>query len=128
MLSAARATPMKVPLEDLGIWRIDNPINMRVFNSSLSLLYENWPTPLVKLKSLSKKGVLVYAKLEEFNPFSNSIKDRTGWSMIMDALQRENLKEILYEATSTNTGIALASIGNILGKKLGFIFLKVFRE
>lgn len=91
--------------------------NLRVYNSTLKLLYEGWPTPLVKFNSLSTAERSVWAKLEGYNPFSNSVKDRIGFSMIMDALENGNLREVLYEATSTNTGIALTSIANILGLK-----------
>ncbi|MBC7129928.1 pyridoxal-phosphate dependent enzyme, partial [Candidatus Bathyarchaeota archaeon] len=86
----------------------------KVYNSTLELLYKGWPTPLVKLSSLSTEKLSVWAKLEGFNPFSNSVKDRIGWSLINDALDRGELKEIIYEATSTNTGIALTSIANTL--------------
>ncbi len=104
-------------LEELGVWRKAGREDLRVFNDTLELLYKNWPTPLVRLTSFSTEKRSVWAKLEGFNPFSNSVKDRIGWSMIMEALERGELKEILYEATSTNTGIALASIANIIGKK-----------
>jgi len=93
---------------------------LKVYNSTLELLHGGWPTPLVKLNSLSTGKRSVWAKLEGYNPFSNSVKDRIGWSMIMEALERGELKEVLYEATSTNTGIALTSIANILGVKAKF--------
>lgn len=95
-------------LEEIGVWRRADRENLRVFNDTLGLLYKNWPTPLVRLVSLSTGKRTVWAKLEGFNPFSNSVKDRIGWSMIIEALERGELKEMLYEATSTNTGIALA--------------------
>ena len=106
-----------ISLEALGLYdeSVGDPV--RVFNDTLELLYRNWPTPVVKLKSLSNSRVRVWAKLEGYNPFSNSIKDRIGWSMIMEALRRGSLADKVYEATSTNTGIALASISNILGVK-----------
>lgn len=90
---------------------------LRVYNSALELLCGGWPTPLVKLNSLSTEKRSVWAKLEGYNPFSNSVKDRVGWAMIADALERGELKEAIYEATSTNTGIAIASIANMLGVK-----------
>ena len=90
---------------------------LKVYNSTLELLYQGWPTPLVRLNSLSSKKRTVWAKLEGYNPFSNSIKDRVGYSMIMEAKKGKNLRKILYETTSTNTGIALASIANTLGIK-----------
>jgi len=104
-------------LEDLGAsWKRDRRL-LKVYESTLELLYEGWPTPLVKLSSYSSGGRAVYAKLECFNPFSNSVKDRIAWSMIVEAMEAGALKEVLYEATSTNTGIALAAIANILGRK-----------
>jgi len=112
-----RVPEINTPLEELGVWKKAGRENLRVFNNTLELLYKNWPTPFIRLTSLSTKKRSVWAKLEGFNPFSNSVKDRIGWSMIMEALERGELKEILYEATSTNTGIALASIANIIGKK-----------
>ncbi len=45
-----------------------------------------------------------------FNPYSNSIKDRVSWYMFIKAIQRGLRIEKLYEATSTNTGMALAAI------------------
>ncbi|MDW8062167.1 MAG: cysteine synthase family protein [Nitrososphaerota archaeon] len=94
--------------------------NLGVYGDTLELLYKGWPTPLVKLRSFSSDGRLVLAKLEGFNPFSNSIKDRVGWAMIMEALGKGGLREVIYEATSSNTGIALASIGAILGLRSRF--------
>ena len=111
---------INVSLNELGVWggRMEDKARVyNVYGSTLELLYKGWPTPLVKLGSLSDSGRSVWAKLEGYNPFSNSVKDRIGWSMIMDALSREKLKQILYEATSTNTGIALTSIANTLGVK-----------
>jgi cysteine synthase/O-phosphoserine sulfhydrylase/cystathionine beta-synthase len=108
---------VNVPLEELLAPEEKEARKLRVYNSTLELLYEGWPTPLVRFNSLSTTERSVWAKLEGYNPFSNSVKDRIGFSMIMDALENGNLKELLYEATSTNTGIALTSIANILGLK-----------
>lgn len=102
--------------------------NLNVYNDTLELLYKGWPTPLVRLRSFSSGNRIVLAKLEGFNPFSNSVKDRIGWSMIMEALSRGTLKDIIYEATSTNTGIALASIGNILGLKSKLFIPKTIQK
>lgn len=71
-------------------------------------------TPLVELrKVVNKAGVKVYAKLEGQNP-GGSVKDRAAYSMIKGALDRGELtKETrLVEATSGNTGIALAMIAS----------------
>jgi cysteine synthase/O-phosphoserine sulfhydrylase/cystathionine beta-synthase len=101
---------------------------LRVYDDTLSLLVENWPTPLVRLKSFSSDYIGVYAKLESFNPFSNSVKDRIGWAMIMDALSCGALGDLLYEATSTNTGIALASIANALERKIKLFIPKTIQR
>ncbi|KYH36442.1 MAG: pyridoxal-5'-phosphate-dependent protein subunit beta [Candidatus Bathyarchaeota archaeon B24] len=108
---------VKVSLEELGIWGKLRGSTLNVYENTLELLYKSWPTPLVKLASVSSEGRSVWAKLEGFNPYSNSVKDRVGWSMIMTALEEGRLGDILYEATSTNTGIALTAIANILGRK-----------
>jgi len=81
------------------------------------LLYSNWPTPLVALKSLSRRSVKVWAKLEFFNPFSNSIKDRVAWYMFRRWTDEHGSIEKLYEVSSGNTGIALAAIAAAYGAK-----------
>jgi cysteine synthase/O-phosphoserine sulfhydrylase/cystathionine beta-synthase len=75
-------------LEELGFFEEISPPRLRVFNSTEELLFRNWPTPLVRLSSFSGKGVRVWAKLEFFNPFSMSVKDRVGWLMVSDLLSR----------------------------------------
>jgi cysteine synthase/O-phosphoserine sulfhydrylase/cystathionine beta-synthase len=122
--------PLKisVPLKDLIAPKDENKNHLKVYNSTLELLCEGWPTPLVKLNSVSNGKLSVWAKLEGYNPFSNSVKDRIGFSMIMEAKERGNLKEILYEATSTNTGIALTSIANILGVKAKLYIPKTIQK
>ena len=72
-------------------------------------------TPLVELKRLNpNKGVSVFAKLEGNNP-GGSVKDRTALGLIQDALDsgQINSETKLIEATSGNTGIALAMIARI---------------
>lgn len=111
--------PVKIntPLKRLFLSKRHGREALKVYNGPLELLYESWPTPLVKLNSLSTGDKSVWAKLECYNPFSNSVKDRIGWFMIKEALGEGKLEKVLYEATSTNTGIALASIANNLGLK-----------
>lgn len=108
-----------VPLEQLGIYDDINPDPMRVFGSTLELLYRGWPTPLVLLRSLSDGERRVWAKLEGFNPFSWSVKDRIGWYMFVKALEKKGgfRRKLIYEATSTNTGMALAAMAAIHGFK-----------
>ncbi|BAI79718.1 cysteine synthase A [Deferribacter desulfuricans SSM1] len=77
-------------------------------------------TPTVELKNINKNlNGKLYAKLENRNP-SFSVKDRIGYSMIMDALFNKKLKEemTIIEPTSGNTGIALAMMGASLGFKV----------
>jgi len=119
---------INVALEELLATEKKEKRNLKVFNSTLELLCEGWPTPLVKLSSLSTDNRSVWAKLEGYNPFSNSVKDRIGWSMIMEALEKGELKEVIYEATSTNTGIALTSIANILGAKAKLYMPKTIQK
>lgn len=119
---------INVPLKVLAAPKENNKMVLKVFNSTLELLYEGWPTPLVRLGSLSTERMRVWAKLEGYNPFSNSVKDRIGWAMIVEALEKGELKEALYEATSTNTGIALASIANILGIKSKLFIPKTIQK
>lgn len=74
-------------------------------------------TPLVEASHLiSKKGVKLYLKLEGDNP-AGSVKDRAAFHMINEALKRGDIKKggYLVEATSGNTGIALAFIANLFG-------------
>ena len=69
-------------------------------------------TPIVELHNINKKkGVKIYAKLEGDNP-GGSVKDRAAYGMIKAALDRGEIKagDKLVEATSGNTGIALAMI------------------
>jgi len=68
-------------------------------------------TPIVRVNKLGPKGVTLYAKLEAFNPMS-SVKDRLALGIILDAEARGVLKpgQMVVEATSGNTGIALAMV------------------
>ena len=91
--------------------------NLRVFHDVLSLITGLWPTPLVRLKSLSDSEYDVWAKLEFFNALSHSIKDRPVWYMIKKAAEEGRLGKVLYEASSGNVAIAMALLSNILGVK-----------
>jgi cysteine synthase A len=68
-------------------------------------------TPIVRINKLAPQGVAMYAKLEAFNPMS-SVKDRLALGIILDAEARGALKpgQMVVEATSGNTGIALAMV------------------
>ncbi|QGX91933.1 cysteine synthase CysM [Tatumella sp. TA1] len=77
-------------------------------------------TPLVRLQRLTVAGGgEVWVKLEGNNP-AGSVKDRAAWSMVREAELRGDITpgDTLIEATSGNTGIALAMISALLGYKL----------
>lgn len=74
-------------------------------------------TPLVEVQNiLQKKGVNLLLKLEGNNP-GGSVKDRAAYNMISEAINRKNIRkgDTLVEATSGNTGIALALMAKVLG-------------
>lgn len=68
-------------------------------------------TPIVRINRLAPEGVTMYAKLEYFNPMS-SVKDRLATAIILDAEASGALKpgQMVVEATSGNTGVALAMV------------------
>lgn len=77
-------------------------------------------TPLVEVRHINTNpNVKVYCKLEGQNP-GGSVKDRAAYGMISEALKRGDIKkgDKLVEATSGNTGIALAMIARLLGLEM----------
>ncbi|WP_289812926.1 cysteine synthase A [Arcanobacterium pinnipediorum] len=76
-------------------------------------------TPLVRINHLAGDNATVVAKLEFFNP-ANSVKDRIGVAIIDAAEASGELKPggTIVEATSGNTGIALAWVGAARGYKV----------
>ncbi|HSG58036.1 MAG TPA: cysteine synthase A [Woeseiaceae bacterium] len=68
-------------------------------------------TPVVRLNRIAPKHTDVYVKVEAFNPLA-SVKDRLAFAIINDAEQKGTLKpgQTVIEATSGNTGIALAMV------------------
>lgn len=80
-------------------------------------------TPLVRLQRLANHtSATVYAKLEGNNP-AGSVKDRPAYHMIMQAERRGDIKpgDTLIEATSGNTGIALAMVAAMRGYHIKLI-------
>jgi len=73
-------------------------------------------TPIVRINKLAPAHVRMYAKLEAFNPMA-SVKDRLALGIILDAEARGALKpgQMVVEATSGNTGIALAMVCAVRG-------------
>ncbi|MEX1200620.1 MAG: cysteine synthase A [Methylophaga sp.] len=79
-----------------------------IYNSILDTIGN---TPIVRLNHIAPKNVDMYVKVESFNPMA-SVKDRLAIAVIEDAEQRGVLKpgQTVVEATSGNTGIALAMV------------------
>lgn len=80
-------------------------------------------TPLVEITSFHQNPkVKIYAKLEGNNP-AGSVKDRPALNMIRSAIERGDIKKgyKLIEATSGNTGIALAMIASMYGMELELV-------
>jgi len=87
---------------------------MAIYNNVLETI---GGTPLIRINRLAEgKGATVLAKVESFNP-GNSVKDRIGLAIIKAAEESGDLKPggTIVEATSGNTGIALALAGATLG-------------
>ena len=76
-------------------------------------------TPLVRLRRLGSGNNTIYVKLEG-NNVAGSVKDRPAYSMVMRAAERGDIApgDTLVEATSGNTGIALAMVAAALGYEL----------
>jgi len=94
------------------------------------MLYENiletiGKTPVVKIHKLAPAGIELYVKVEAFNPMG-SVKDRLAIGIITDAEQRGALQpgQTVVEATSGNTGIALAMVCAVRG----YPFVSVMAE
>ena len=80
-------------------------------------------TPMVELRTLnSNPGVKIYAKLEGNNP-GGSVKDRPALNMMRSALDRGDINKDtqLIEATSGNTGIAMALMANLFGLNIELV-------
>lgn len=73
-------------------------------------------TPIVKLNRMAPDHVEIFVKIEAFNPMA-SVKDRLAYAIIKDARDSGELKpgQTVVEATSGNTGIALAMVCAVYG-------------
>lgn len=82
-------------------------------------------TPVIKVQKLAPEGIDIYVKAEAFNPMG-SVKDRLALGIILDAEKRGVLKpgQTVIEATSGNTGIALAMVCAVRG----YPFVSVMAE
>ena len=84
-------------------------------------------TPVVKLHRIAPAHVELYAKVEAFNP-AGSVKDRLALAIILDAEARGALKpgDTIVEATSGNTGVALAAVAAARGYKFVAVMTETF--
>jgi cysteine synthase len=95
-----------------------------IYNSILETIGN---TPVVRINRAGVAGRTIYAKVEAFNPM-HSVKDRLAFAIINDAKQRGELKEgqTVVEATSGNTGIALAMVCAALGHPFVSFMVETF--
>lgn len=84
-------------------------------------------TPVVRLHRLAPSNVALYVKVESFNP-GGSVKDRLALAIILDAERRGLLKpgDTVVEATSGNTGVALAMVCAARGYKFVATMVETF--
>lgn len=84
-------------------------------------------TPIVKINKLAPKDINIFVKIEAFNPMA-SVKDRLALGIIEDAERTGRLKpgQTVIEATSGNTGIALAMVCAVKGYKFVAVMTETF--
>jgi len=84
-------------------------------------------TPVVRINRLAPAGVEMYVKIEAFNPMS-SVKDRLALAIVLDAESRGELKpgDTVIEATSGNTGVALAMVCAARGYRFVAVMSETF--
>ena len=84
-------------------------------------------TPVVKINRLAPAHVQMYVKCEFFNPLS-SVKDRLAIAIIEDAERRGTIErgQTVVEATSGNTGIALAMVCAAKGYPFVAVMVETF--
>jgi len=93
-----------------------------IYNNILETIGD---TPVIKIQRLAPEGIDMYVKVEAANPMS-SVKDRLALGIILDAENKGLLKpgQTVIEATSGNTGIALAMVCAVRG----YPFVSVMAE
>lgn len=87
-------------------------------------------TPLIKIKyKYNGKEDYIYTKLEAYN-VTGSIKDRVAYYIIQEAYKTGELKKgmEIVEATSGNTGIALAAMGAFFRKSCSYIYARLGKQ
>ncbi|MES5816095.1 cysteine synthase A [Pseudoxanthomonas sp. Soil82] len=97
---------------------------MAIYNSILDTIGR---TPVVKLHRVAPAHVELYAKVEAFNP-AGSVKDRLALAIVLDAEAKGLLKpgDTIIEATSGNTGVALAAVAAARGYKFVATMVETF--
>ena len=92
-----------------------------------SILQTIGRTPVVRLHRLGPGHVSLYAKVEAFNP-GGSVKDRLALAIVLDAEARGLLKpgDTVIEATSGNTGVALAMVCAARGYRFVAVMTETF--
>jgi cysteine synthase A len=92
-----------------------------------SILHTIGRTPIVRVNHIAPKHVTIYVKCEYFNPLS-SVKDRLAIAIIEDAEKSGALKpgQTVVEATSGNTGIALAMVCAAKGYPFVAVMVETF--
>src|SRR6186713_669777 len=102
------------------------------FHSGIDMIYDSilatiGRTPVVKINRLAPAHVQMYVKCEFFNPLS-SVKDRLAIAIIEDAERRGTLEpgQTVVEATSGNTGIALAMVCAAKGYPFVAVMVETF--
>ena len=98
----------------------------------MAMIYDNildtiGNTPIVRLHRVAPSHVTLYAKVEAFNP-GGSVKDRLAIAIILDAEKQGLLKpgDTVVEATSGNTGVALAMVCASRGYRFVAIMTETF--
>ncbi len=115
----ARYAPVErcdASLDELGIFADFDEYSGGVYSSTMELAVRGKPTPLVALRWSPGRGVRVWAKLEWFNPFSLSVKDRPAL-LILEKLGVPRGSRV-YEASSGNFAVALSAVGAVLGYRV----------
>ena len=97
---------------------------MAIYDSILDTIGR---TPVVKLHRVAPAHVELYAKVEAFNP-AGSVKDRLALAIVLDAEAKGLLKpgDTIIEATSGNTGMALAAVAAARGYKFVATMVETF--
>ncbi len=95
-----------------------------IYNNILATIGK---TPIIRLNRLAPTHVDMYVKAESFNP-GGSVKDRLAYGIILDAERRGTLRpgQTVVEATSGNTGVAMAMVCAVKGYPFVAVMTETF--